>query len=168
MADEILMKTDRASMKYSLECRCPLLAYRIVEYSFRLPQKYKYKSGNKKYILKGLLYEMVPQKLLDRPKKGFGVPLAKWMRGELYDQLMRYADIDILKRQGIFEPCKIHEFINRLLVSEVSLYNSVLWGFWCFRCGIRSMWKICGTHKYICAKKCSCRRRRKCIFMRCC
>lgn len=133
MADEVLVKTDRASMKCSLEVRCPILDYRIAEYSFRLPHQFKYKAGDKKHILKDIAYEMVPRELLDRPKKGFGVPLAKWLRGELCSQLLRYADKKILKQQGIFKPEKIHEFIQKLLVSDTSLYNSVLWGFFVFQ-----------------------------------
>ena len=133
MPDEILVKTDRASMKNSLEVRCPILDYRIVEYSFRLPHAMKYHHGNKKHILKDIAYEMVPRELLDRPKKGFGVPLAKWMRGELHSQLLRYANPNILKKQDIFVPEKIQEFIRKLMVSDTSLYNSVLWGFFVFQ-----------------------------------
>ena len=133
LADEVLVKMDRASMKYSLEVRCPLLDYRIVEYSLRLPLKYKYHNFEKKYILKDLLYDMVPKELVDRPKKGFSVPLVQWMRNELYNPLMRYADKKILEKQGIFKSEKIHEFISRMLVSDVSVYNSVLWGFLMFQ-----------------------------------
>ena len=133
LADEVLVKMDRASMKYSLEVRCPLLDYRIVEYSLRLPLTYKYHKHEKKYILKDVLYEMVPKELLDRPKKGFGVPLVQWMRNELYNPLMRYADKKILEKQGIFRPEKIHEFICKMMVSDISVYNSVLWGFLMFQ-----------------------------------
>lgn len=133
MADEILVKMDRASMKYSLEVRCPILDHRIVDYSFQLPQTFKYKAGNKKRILKDLAYEAVPKELLDRPKKGFGVPLAKWLRDELYSQISRYADEQILQRQGIFDSKKVHELIDKMLVSDLSVYNSILWGFFVFQ-----------------------------------
>lgn len=133
MADEVLVKTDRASMKYSLEVRCPILDYRVAEYSFRLPHKFKYQGKTKKRILKDLVYEMVPGELLDRPKKGFGVPLAKWLREDLNGQLLRYADETILRRQGIFRPERIREFIRKLMVSDVSVYNSILWGFFTFQ-----------------------------------
>lgn len=133
LADEVLVKTDRASMKYALEIRCPILDHRIVEYSYQLPQRFKYKVGNKKRILKDLAYEEIPKKLLDRPKKGFGVPLAGWLRGALYNQLLRYADEKILTRQGIFEPKKIKQMIDKLHVSDLSVYNSILWGFFVFQ-----------------------------------
>lgn len=133
LADEILMKMDRASMKYSLEVRCPILDYRIVEYSFSLPHKFKYALGNKKKILKDLAYEVVPRRLLDRPKQGFGVPLAKWLRGELYNQLMHYADKKILKRQNIFEAEKVHELINIVLKVDSPQYSAIVWGFFVFQ-----------------------------------
>lgn len=133
LADEVLVKTDRASMKYSLEIRCPLLDFRVVEYSFAIPHEFKYYKKNKKWILKDLVYEMVPKELLERPKKGFGVPLTKWLREELNDKLLRYADKDILKKQGIFQPEKINEFIQKLMLSNLSVYSSVLWGFFVFQ-----------------------------------
>lgn len=88
LPDDILAKTDRASMKYSLEVRCPLLDYRVVEESFRIPHPYKYRRFDKKYILKEVTYDYVPKELLDRPKKGFGVPLQKWLRTVLKKKLL--------------------------------------------------------------------------------
>jgi asparagine synthase (glutamine-hydrolysing) len=130
---DMLTKVDRASMKYSLEVRCPILDYRIMELSFMIPQKFKYKNFDKKHILKDITFDMVPKRLLDRPKQGFGVPLADWMRTKLHDRLIRYADKGILEKQGIFNTDKIHEFIYCLEKSDKSLYNSVLWSFYVFQ-----------------------------------
>lgn len=130
---DILAKVDRGAMKYSLEVRCPILDYRVMELAFRIPQKFKYQYFDKKHILKDITYDMVPRKLLDRPKQGFGVPLADWMRTKLHKQLLRYANKDILKKQGIFNADKIHEFIEYLGKSNKSLYNSVLWSFYVFQ-----------------------------------
>lgn len=130
---DILTKVDRASMKYSLEVRCPILDYRIMELSFQIPQQYKYRNLDKKHILKDIAFDMVPKNLLDRPKQGFGVPLADWMRTKLHTKLLRYADTEILERQGIFYPRKIYEFIHCLEKSDKSLYNSVLWSFYVFQ-----------------------------------
>ncbi len=88
---------------------------------------------NKKYILKDIAFEMLPRSLLDRPKQGFGVPLADWMRTKLHAKLLRYADAEILKKQGIFNSEKIWEFIRCLEKSDKSLYNSVLWSFCVFQ-----------------------------------
>jgi asparagine synthase (glutamine-hydrolysing) len=71
LPEDILMKVDRASMKYSLEARCLIIDYRIIEYSFQLPHEFKYYKGCKKRILKGLAYDYIPSRLLDRPKKRF-------------------------------------------------------------------------------------------------
>lgn len=133
LPDEILTKTDRASMKYSLEVRCPLLDYRIVEASFRIPHKYKYRCFDKKYILKELAYGYVPKKLLDRPKKGFGVPLRKWIRTILLDEISMYADASILKKQDIFVPAAVSELIARQQKSDNILYSSMLWSFYVFQ-----------------------------------
>lgn len=133
LPDDMLAKVDRASMKYSLEVRCPLLDYRIIELALRMPQNFKYMNFDKKHILKDITFEMVPKSLLDRPKKGFGVPLADWMRTKLHTQLLHYADKEILKKQGIFNADKVHEFLYCLERSDKSLYNTVLWSFYVFQ-----------------------------------
>ncbi len=133
LPDEVLAKTDRASMKYSLEVRCPLLDYRIVELAFSIPHGFKYKKGNKKYILKELAYQYIPRELLDRPKKGFGVPLRKWLRTVLAPEIDRYADQDILKRQNIFVPEAVGELIRRQEKSDRIMYSSMLWSFYVFQ-----------------------------------
>lgn len=130
---DMLAKVDRAAMKYSLEVRCPLLDYRVMEFAFQIPQRFKYRNFDKKYILKDLTFDLVPKSLLDRPKQGFGVPLADWMRTKLHGKLLRYADTEILNKQGIFRAEKIHEFIHCLEKSDKSLYNSVLWSFYVFQ-----------------------------------
>jgi len=133
LPDEVLVKTDRASMKYSLEVRCPLLDYRVVEQSFAIPQKYKYAGRDKKHILKELTYRYVSKELLDRPKKGFGVPLRKWLRTVLKAEIMKYADTAILKRQDIFVPEAVTELIRKQEKSDKIMYSSMLWSFYVFQ-----------------------------------
>lgn len=133
LPDEVLAKTDRASMKYSLEVRCPLLDYRFVEQSFRIPQSLKYHNRNKKYILKQLTYKYVPQALLDRPKMGFGVPLRKWLRTVLREEIRRYADQEILKKQDIFVPEAVERLIRKQQKSDKIMYSSMLWSFYMFQ-----------------------------------
>lgn len=133
LPDEIMAKTDRASMKYSLEVRCPLLDYRVVEQSFSIPHKYKYTMWDKKHILKELTYRYVPKKLLDRPKKGFGVPLRKWLRTILKPDIMKYANTDILKKQDIFVPDAVTELIRMQEKSDKIMYSSMLWSFYVFQ-----------------------------------
>lgn len=133
LPDDILAKTDRASMKYSLEVRCPLLDYRVVEESFKIPHQYKYRRFDKKYILKEITYDYVPKELLDRPKKGFGVPLQKWLRTVLKKEVARYADVGILRRQDIFVPQAVQELIVKQQQSDKIIYSSVLWSFYVFQ-----------------------------------
>ncbi len=112
---DILTKVDRASMKFSLETRCPILDQEVMEYSFRIPHGYKFRHGDKKHILKDIAYDFIPKSLLDRPKQGFGVPLDKWLRGPLKAQLMDYSNRDYLLKQGIFDPDVVYEMIRGYL-----------------------------------------------------
>ncbi|MBQ9513202.1 MAG: asparagine synthase (glutamine-hydrolyzing) [Lachnospiraceae bacterium] len=114
---DILCKMDRASMKYSLEARCPILDPEVMEYSFRIPHKYKYHKGSKKYILKEIAYDFIPRELLERPKTGFGVPLDLWLRGPLREQVIDYADEHFLKAQGIFDAAFVSNYIQNYLVT---------------------------------------------------
>ena len=133
LPDEILQKSDKASMKYSLELRCPLLDYHIVEYLYQMPQKFKYHYGTKKYILKQLVYEKIPKELLDMPKKGFSVPLAKWLREPLNSRLHRYADPIILKKQGLFVPVEIEKLVALVESCDDIIYPTILWNFYVFQ-----------------------------------
>lgn len=83
LPDDLLVKVDRASMRYSLEARVPYLDHRLVEFALNLSPKLKYKNGTTKYILKEILYQYIPEKLLKRPKQGFAIPLEEWLKNEL-------------------------------------------------------------------------------------
>ena len=83
LPDDILCKVDRAAMALSLETRIPLLDQDIVEFAFTLPGEFLYDERNGKRILRDLMHRFIPPALTDRPKKGFSVPLARWLRGSL-------------------------------------------------------------------------------------
>lgn len=139
LSGDILCKVDRATMRYSLEARCPILDYRVMEYSYKIPQRYKYFKGDKKHILKDIAYDYIPRELLDRPKKGFGVPLDKWLRGPLKEQLLTFSDISELKKQGLFDAVATKNFINDYLetgdagLSTGKNYSRIVWSFFVFQ-----------------------------------
>jgi asparagine synthase (glutamine-hydrolysing) len=83
LPDDILAKVDRAAMAYSLETRAPLLDHRVFEFAWRLHRADKISPAHGKIPLRTLLYRFVPQELIDRPKSGFSIPLASWLRSEL-------------------------------------------------------------------------------------
>ncbi|MCR4596359.1 MAG: asparagine synthase (glutamine-hydrolyzing) [Lachnospiraceae bacterium] len=136
---DILCKVDRASMKYSLESRCPILDKDVMEYSFRIPHSYKYHRGDKKHILKDIAYDYIPRELLDRPKQGFGVPLDKWLRGPLKAQLMDYSNRDFLARQGLFDPDYTYDLVRNYLANgdggpaTGANYSKICWSFFEFQ-----------------------------------
>ena len=80
LADDILMKSDRASMQNSLEVRAVFLDNDLVDFARRLPSRFKYRNGERKYLLKQVARRTLPRDIVDRRKKGFGVPIADWLR----------------------------------------------------------------------------------------
>jgi len=139
LADDILVKMDRASMKYSLENRCPIMDTAVMEYSFRIPHEYKYHKGDKKHILKDIAYDYIPREMLERPKKGFGVPMDLWLRGPLKEALLEYSSRDHLIRQGIFDADYVSGFVNDYLThgdagpATGGNYSKLVWPFFIFQ-----------------------------------
>lgn len=136
---DILCKVDRASMKYSLETRCPILDTDVMELSYRIPHAFKYAGKDKKHILKDIAYDYIPRELLERPKVGFGVPLDKWLRGPLREQLLDYSSYGFLKRQDIFDA----EYVSSMIGEYVRTgdagpatganYSKLTWSFFVFQ-----------------------------------
>ena len=139
LPSDILTKVDRASMKYALECRCPILDKDILEFSLKLPWNFKDDNGNQKRILKDIAYEYIPKELLDRPKMGFSIPLDKWMRGPLKDRICDWINRDFLVRQGIFEPNETIKFVSEYLKNgnqgkwSGKNYAKIVWPFFIFQ-----------------------------------
>ncbi|MGC2236310.1 MAG: asparagine synthase (glutamine-hydrolyzing) [Pyrinomonadaceae bacterium] len=111
MAEDILTKVDRASMAVSLEVRAPFLDPRVAEYAASLPAKYKLKGNKGKYILKKAVEGLLPKTILQRPKKGFGIPIAQWLKGRLNPLMHDLLAPQRLKNQGIFDA----EYVQKLI-----------------------------------------------------
>lgn len=102
LPDDILVKVDRAAMFVSLEGRVPFLDHRVAEYAWSMPMEHKLKNGISKYCLRQILYKYVPQHLIERPKSGFAVPIAEWLRGPLKPWAEQLLDPARLRQEGFF------------------------------------------------------------------
>jgi len=129
---DILTKVDRASMANSLELRSPMLDPDFFAGSFALPphRKLSYASGGKA-MLKAAMSQRLPHDLLYRPKKGFTVPLARWFRGALREDVLRLADSSALADSGVVN----RDTVRRLATAHVrgaADYSKPLWLVWVF------------------------------------
>ena len=107
MAEDILTKVDRASMAVSLETRAPFLDPRIGQFAASLPLDYKLRGNKGKYILKKSVEGLLPKSILTRSKKGFGIPIAEWLKGRLNPLMHDLLSPERLKDQGLFEAAHV-------------------------------------------------------------
>ncbi|MGA1794273.1 MAG: asparagine synthase (glutamine-hydrolyzing) [bacterium] len=111
LQDDLLVKVDRASMAHSLEVRVPFLDHTCVDFVTRLPPSFKLKRLRTKYLLKKAVAALLPRSIIHRKKKGFGIPVARWIKGELRELFGDTLNPDLIRRQGIFDP----DVVNGLL-----------------------------------------------------
>ncbi len=126
LAEDILTKVDRASMAVSLEVRAPFLDARVAEFAASLPSGYKLRGSKTKYILKRAVADLVPPFVIRRPKKGFGVPVAEWLKGKLRPLARDLLSPERVRRAGVFNP----DYVVRLQDEHergVANHRKLLW-----------------------------------------
>jgi asparagine synthase (glutamine-hydrolysing) len=127
LPDDILQKVDRASMAASLEARVPLLDHRLVEFSWTVPQKFKFDHGVGKVLLRKVLSRYLPRSLIDRPKHGFSVPLAAWLTRDLRDWAESLMVPELLARDDLLLPDACLRLWRNFLTGQASHTQSAVW-----------------------------------------
>ena len=112
MAEDILTKVDRAAMAVSLETRAPFLDPRVGQFAASLPLEYKLNGKSGKHILRLAMADLLPASILHRPKKGFGIPIAEWLKGRLNPLMHDLLSPTRLKEQGIFDADYVQKLIT--------------------------------------------------------
>jgi len=126
LKDDLLIKVDRCSMLTGLEVRVPLLDHRVVESAINLNSSFKISpQGTQKYMLKEVLYGMVPKNLLDHPKQGFSIPLSSWLDNELQYLIEEYLDDTLIADSKVFNLAYVKELKRRFFNGEKYLYNRI-------------------------------------------
>jgi asparagine synthase (glutamine-hydrolysing) len=131
LADDILIKVDKASMFNSLETRAPMLDHYLAEYVSSLPSNFRMRDGILKYLLKKVAADLLPASILMRAKQGFSVPIKYWFRGDLANFAYDMLDSPQARQRGIFDP----EFIRELLKTHASTtlmnHSKAIWALLC-------------------------------------
>ena len=122
---DLLVKVDIATMANSLELRSPLLDVNVVEWGVSLPRKYKIKGLETKHILKDVARSLVPAELIDRPKMGFGIPRAEWLRSGMKEMVVDTLTDTTATQRGWFNPSEVRKVIDTHMAGEDK--DNLLW-----------------------------------------
>jgi asparagine synthase (glutamine-hydrolysing) len=126
LPDDILAKVDRASMAVSLEARVPFLDHRVVEFAWRVSPQMKVQGGRGKWLLRQLLYQYIPQALVEGPKKGFSVPIRAWLQGPLRDWSEALLSRERVDADGILNPALV-EAVWKDFIDNGQHWEHLLW-----------------------------------------
>ena len=126
LSSDILVKADIPSMSVGLENRAPFLDHRVVELAWKLPVNMKVRGDVSKWVLRQVLYKYVPSKLVDRPKKGFNLPVDSWLRGPLREWVEDSLNSDVLQRQGYFDANKVQMILKQHMDNKFN-WQAILW-----------------------------------------
>lgn len=118
LADDILVKVDRMAMATSLETRAPFLDADVMELAFSMPGHMKIRRGERKWILKRAMRDLVPASILERRKEGFSIPMKNWLRGQLKPLLLELLSPERMRRRGLFEPAEIQRLVESHLAGR--------------------------------------------------
>jgi asparagine synthase (glutamine-hydrolysing) len=132
LQDDLLVKVDRASMANSLEVRVPFLDHTFVDFITHLPPEFKLKGLKTKYLLKKTALPLLPKNIINRPKKGFGIPVAKWIKGELRELFQDTFRPERIRREGLFNPVFISKMLDDHMDGRVD-YRKPLWTLFMFQ-----------------------------------
>ena len=134
LAEDILTKVDRASMAVSLEVRAPFLDHRVAEFAASLPANYKLRGGKTKYVLKRAVEELLPPFVTRRGKKGFGVPVAEWLKGKLRPLARDLLSPERVRRAGVFNAdyvtCLLDEHERGIANHRKQLWTLLMFELW--------------------------------------
>jgi len=115
---DLLVKVDIATMANSLELRSPLLDVNVIEWGVSLPRKYKIKGLETKHILKDVARSLVPASLIDRPKMGFGIPRAEWLRTDMKELVIDTLTDTTVTQRGWFKPVEVRKVLDTHLSGQ--------------------------------------------------
>jgi asparagine synthase (glutamine-hydrolysing) len=128
---DINTKVDRASMRFSLETRSPIMDYRILEFSNSLPQEYKYSNSRQKLILRSVLDKYIPSTYFERPKSGFAIPLKEWFRGELKEFVHDTLNKSELNNIPFLNTTNFEKMISNHMKgienNSLEIWKSIIW-----------------------------------------
>ena len=128
LQNDMLVKVDMMSMANSLEVRVPFLDYRVVDFAFSLPEKYKINAKSKKRIVQDAFRHLLPAELYNRPKHGFEVPLLKWFRNDLKDLILNdLLEDEFIIAQGVFEINEIRKVKHKLFSNNPEDVHARIW-----------------------------------------